>query len=96
MTRCVAILSAALIPATVCAQEPVRVWPGLEARPLSTVYVKDDTGMETAGRLLSLDPASLVLLVDGAERRFESAHVTRVQKRGDSLRNGAIIERRSR
>ena len=32
-----------------------------------------------------------MLLVDGAERRFETARVARIQKRGDSLRNGAII-----
>jgi hypothetical protein len=38
-----------------------------------------------------LNPDSIVILVDGAERRFEAARVTRIQRRGDSLRNGAII-----
>jgi hypothetical protein len=33
----------------------------------------------------------LVIKVDGMERRFEGNRVRRVQKRGDSLRNGAVI-----
>ena len=55
------------------------------------MYVLDNTGTETSGKLLRLNPDSIVLLVDGAERRFETARVARIQKRGDSLRNGAII-----
>jgi hypothetical protein len=54
------------------------------------VYVTDRTGMETRGKLVGLDPDSLRLLVDGAERRFDVADVVRIEKR-DGLRNGAII-----
>ena len=32
-----------------------------------------------------------MLLVDGAERRVEAPHVRRIDKRGDSLKNGAWI-----
>ena len=49
MKRWVAILSATLVPAMVCAQEGAGVWPGLEAQPRSTVYVEDDTGVKTTG-----------------------------------------------
>jgi hypothetical protein len=71
--------------------DAVRGWPGLDPSHLSTVYVLDDTGRETEGKLLGLNPDSLVLLVDGNERSFEAGRVRRIEKRGDSLRNGAII-----
>jgi len=86
-----AILVVALSPAAVSAQQAASSWPGLDPSRLPTVYVLDKSGTETAGKLLRLNPDSLVLLVDGAERQFESARVARIQKRGDSLRNGAII-----
>ncbi len=91
MTRCLALFAAVLIPSAVCAQDTTERWPGLATTELSTVYVVDDAGVETAGRLLSLDADSLVLLVDRAERRIDAARVTRIEKRGDSLRNGALI-----
>lgn len=91
MKRCITILAAALVPGAVCAQGTAQSWPGLATAELSTVYVLDDTGVETSGRFLCLNPDSLVLLVDGAERRLEAARVKRIQKRGDSLRNGAFI-----
>jgi hypothetical protein len=86
-----AILIAALTPGPAYAQDTSSSWPGLVSSRLSTVYVLDDSGVETSGKLLRLNPDSLVLLVAGAERRFEAARVARIQKRGDSLRNGAII-----
>jgi hypothetical protein len=87
----IAFLIAALSPGVASAQEATSNWPGLASSQLSTVYVRDNTGAETSGKLLRLNPDSIVLLVDGAERRFETARVARIQKRGDSLRNGAII-----
>ena len=89
MKRCMAVLVATLVPGAVCAQETEQTWPGVAG--LSTVYVVDETGAETSGRLLRLNLDSLVLLVGGTERRFEAANVRRIQKRGDSLRNGALI-----
>lgn len=80
-----------LVPSAVRAQETASSWPGLVSSRLSTVYVLDTTGAETSGKLLRLNPDSVVLLVSGAERQFETARVARIQKRGDSLRNGAII-----
>ena len=91
MKRGMAILAATLVPSAVCAQETAQSWPGLAPSGFSTVYVLDDTGVETSGSLLRLNPDSLVLLVGSAERRFEAARVRRIQKRGDSLRNGALI-----
>lgn len=91
MKRCIAILAATLVPSAVCAQETTQSWPGLDTAGLSTVYVLDETGIEISGKFLRLNPDSLVLLVGGAERRFEAARVRRIEKRGDSLRNGALI-----
>ena len=80
-----------LVPRVVSAQDPPQKWPGLATSELATVYVLDDAGAETTGKLVRIDPDSIVILVDGNERRFEAAHVKRVQKRGDSLKNGAVI-----
>ena len=91
MTRYIVILAATLVPSVVSAQGTAQSWPGLATVEPSTVYVLDDTGVETSGRLLRLDPDSLVLLVGDMERRFDAARVKRIEKRGDSLRNGAII-----
>lgn len=93
MKWCIAILTVALAPSVVCAQETGPSWPGLEMETvgLSTVYVLDDTGIETSGKFLRLDPDSIVLLVGDVEHRFDAARVRRIDKRGDSLRNGAFI-----
>ena len=91
MKRCILIVIAALVPSGVCAQGTATGWPAQTSSGLSTVYVRDDSGAETSGKLLHLNSDSIVILVDGAERRFEAARVTRIQRRGDSLRNGAII-----
>lgn len=91
MTRWIALLIAALTPAAVSAQGTGEDWPGLNRAGLSTVYVLDDAGVEVSGTLLRLDPDSLVLLVGGVEHRLEAARVQRIQRRGDSLRNGALI-----
>ena len=87
----VAILIAVLSPGVASAQDAAANWPALVSSRLSTVYVLDNAGTETSGKFLRLNPDSIVLLVDGAERRFETARVARSQKRGDPLRNGAII-----
>jgi hypothetical protein len=84
-------LSTLIAPRLLYAQETTQQWPGLVESELSTVYVLDDAGTETTGKLVRLNPDSIVILVDGGERRFEAAHVRRVQKRGDSVKNGAII-----
>lgn len=91
MTRYVAILAATLVPGVVSAQGTAQSWPGLATAELSTVYVLDDVGVEASGRLLRLDSDSLVLLIGDTEHRFEAARVRRIEKRGDSLRNGAVI-----
>jgi len=93
MGRWIVVLLAALFPVIAEAQEASHSWPGLAQSGLSglKVYVLEDSGKETSGRLLSLTPDSMDLLVDGTQRHFEAAYVRRIQKQGDSLRNGALI-----
>ncbi len=91
MKRYVLVLTALLIPGALHAQEPAAAWKGIDPSALSTVFVLDVAGVETRGQLLRLDPDAIVVLVDGSERRFETARVARVSKRGDSLKNGAGI-----
>lgn len=91
MKLCLTILAVTVIPTALFAQETPQGWPGFDTSGLLTLYVLDDTGSETAGKLLRLEPDSLVLFVNGAERRFDASRVRRIEKRGDSLRNGALI-----
>jgi hypothetical protein len=78
------------MPSVVLAQTASAHWPGLSTSDLQTVYLLDRSGLETSGKLLALDPDSVMLLVGGAERRFDMTDVTRIQKR-DSLKNGTLI-----
>jgi hypothetical protein len=91
MTRWMLVLGLAFTPRMAYAQDTTQKWPGLSTSELSTVYVLDDTGAETSGKLVRLNPDSIVILAGGAERRFDAARIRRVQKRGDSIRNGVII-----
>lgn len=79
------------VPAAAHAQEPLGGWRGLNVSALDTIYVTDDAGRQTQGKLLRLEPDSVVMLVEGAEQRFDAARVRRIDRRGDSLKNGALI-----
>jgi hypothetical protein len=80
-----------VVPAAAHAQEPLGGWRGLNVSSLDTIYVTDDAGQRTEGKLLRFEPQSLVMLVDGTEQRFDAARVRRIDRRGDSLKNGAWI-----
>lgn len=88
MIACRFALIIALAPAAAFAQPPPPV-PS-PAKPGPTVIVQDNKGAETKGKLLRLDVREAVLLIDGQERRFDLANVRRIEKRGDSLKNGMI------
>ena len=78
-----------LVPVGANAQALATSWPGLQPDTLQTVYVLDDAGVETTGRLVAVTPDSLILWRDGAEQQLERRGIVRVQKR-DSLKNGII------
>ena len=91
VTLRIAILAFTVFPSTAIAQSMPSEWSGLRLSGLPTVYVLDDTGQETIGTLLRLETAALVLATDGTERRIEAARIRRIEKHGDSLKNGTII-----
>jgi hypothetical protein len=70
------------------AQETVQPLP---IKASATVFVVDNTGVEHRGRFLRADDQDLVMLVDGDERRFKRDTIARIDRQGDSLKNGAII-----
>jgi len=66
------------------AQEPV---PGGVTR----VFVQREAGEELRGQVLQLGPGTMTLLVDGQRLSVPMTSVLRIETRGDSLRNGALI-----
>jgi hypothetical protein len=55
------------------------------------VYVLDGSGQEFSGRLLRVDGESLTIRTGAGDLPFALADVRTIHRRGDSLRNGAII-----
>lgn len=74
--------------ATLRAQDTIRPLP-IKAR--AAVFVLDDTGVEHRGRFVRADDHDMVILVNGDERRFKRDTIVRIDRQGDSLKNGAII-----
>ena len=87
--RLVAFVAAMSVGGVAGAQTPVSDFASLPSDH-PTVFVVDDSGMETKGRLLRFDAASVTLLVNKAEVRFERQQVNWIYERGDSLKNGMI------
>jgi hypothetical protein len=56
-----------------------------------TVYVLNRSGAETEGLLVSLTDSVIVVRTASAEQTFPLADVVRIQRKGDSLKTGAII-----
>lgn len=83
-------LALAMAPLDAAAQSVHASWPGLTPNTLVTVFVTDDAGAETTGKLLGWTTDSLLLWRDGAEHHIERDAVVRIERR-DSLRNGAIV-----
>ncbi len=57
-----------------------------------TITVRDPGGIDTTGKIDSLSPASLILLTETGPRELRESDVASIrQRRGDPLRNGAVI-----
>jgi hypothetical protein len=57
----------------------------------ATIFVLDKQGTEHRGRFVRFDDQELVMLVGDDERRFRRDVITRIDRSGDSLKNGAIV-----
>jgi hypothetical protein len=64
--------------------------PNVTHSSFGDVYVRS-TGGEVRGQLLRLGPDTLTLLEHGISHDIRLADVTRIEARGDSVKNGAII-----
>ena len=85
MRRALAIVICAAVPVRASAQDD---FSRLKAKLGQIVYVTDaNTGIEVSGPLTSLSPTELS--IDGY--RFESHSGMKIERRGDSLWNGAAI-----
>ena len=89
--RGIALATMFLIPSPGLAQDDLHNWSALDASKFKTVFVLDESGQETSGRLVELNADSLLLQIQGREQRFEATRVRRLAKRGDSLKNGALL-----
>lgn len=76
-----------LAAATAHAQD----FSSIQLKNLPVVFVEERSGVETRGRLISIAPAAITIDVDGTQRTFASSDVAKIDRRGDSLKNGAII-----
>jgi hypothetical protein len=74
--------------ATLRAQDTIRPLP---IKPRAAIFLLDDTGVEHRGRFVRADDHDMVLLVNGDERRFKRDMIARIDREGDSLKNGPII-----
>ena len=58
-------------------------------RPGDTVYLTDMTNNQIRGRLAWMDASMLRLTVNGTEREWPATAVWRLERRGDSVKDGA-------
>ncbi len=82
-----ALVGAMAIAAPVAAQDP----PPIRVHPVGAVYVRSTEGAERRGQLLRLGPDSLTILEQGTSHDIRLTDITRIDARGDSVKNGAII-----
>lgn len=79
-------LQAAGVPAPQSTPSPL-----IAPSSLPKVVLTDLRGAEHHGRLLRVEPAEVTLVGVDGERIFKRHEIVQIEKRGDSLRNGAII-----
>ena len=63
----------------------------VRAEGLPTVYVTEKTGQETLGQLVTLNESEITIKTGAATKTFTAAQVSLIERKGDSLKNGAII-----
>lgn len=93
MNRVIPALVACLLAALpASAAEPVRSLELMSVAPQAVIYVRTTSGAEIQGRFVRSSSQVLVLSVaDGSELTLPADEVSRVWRRGDGLRNGAIV-----
>ena len=90
MLRILVACAFVLTAAAAAAQTVTPELAGLAGRH-AVVYVLDADGQEFSGRLLRIDAESLTIRTRTADLPFALRNVRTIHRRGDSLRNGAIV-----
>jgi hypothetical protein len=83
-----------IVAATGCgASRPARSFSNLQQllKPGNTVYVVENSGAETKGKVVDVSASALTLEVDGVPRSMDQDQVSEVQRYGDLLWNGFVI-----
>jgi hypothetical protein len=70
------------------AQEPFTDLQNI-LRPGDTIFITDDTNTVTRGKVAGVGPSALRIDVNGSEHEWPAAKVWRLQRRGDSVKDGA-------
>jgi hypothetical protein len=83
------VLAGLCLPRPVAAQTPEPYYG--EVKRFPSVYVTDTQGVETKGRLVNWTGSQIVLQTDLGQRIFKPGEAVRLDLRGDSLKNGALI-----
>ena len=84
----------ACFPVAASAQPAARSLGELQTRVKigEIVFVVDDSGLETRGKVETVSDVSIGLTVDGIRRGFDESSITRIdRRRPDSVRNGLAI-----
>ena len=89
LTACATIGFLLVNTGPLAAQEPLTYIQD-SVRPGATLFVTDDTGTETRGRVVAVGPSALRLMVNGVEREWSAASIQQLERRGDSVKNGTI------
>jgi hypothetical protein len=90
----VCVLLVAFFPVAALAQQAARSFEELQARVKigDIVFVVDDSGLETRGKVERVSDVSMWLTVDGIRRGFDENSIARIDlRRRDSVRNGLAI-----
>jgi len=82
------VLAGLFLPRTVAAQTGVQ---STKAKSYPSVYVTDAKGSETKGKLISWTASEIVLQTDAGSRTYKPGEAVRLDLRGDSVKNGAVI-----
>lgn len=89
--RTVALVLLFLVAGPAVGRAGAQDFSTVQLKGMPTVYVEDRSGREVEGRLVSLTESALTINIAGVTRTFTPAEVTKVDRRGDSLKNGALI-----
>ena len=81
-------LPVSLLSVLTCAQESRQPIPSIASR--SRIIVFDTDGAAHPGRFVRFDEQELAMLIGDEERRFTRDRIARIERSGDSLKNGAM------